>query len=648
MTFQLGEVVRDRYRIVQVLANGGMGIVYRATDESLGIDVAIKESLSGMISAERFKKNATQIAGLHHAGIPRITDTFELENGIQVLVMDFIPGDDLLSRIQKSGPLKVKEAIKIISTIGGALSYLHTQNPPIIHQDVKPGNIRITPDGKAMLIDFDLALTIQENQTRPPLSELGLTPGFAAPEQYNNMSEPASDQYGLAATLYFLLTGSVLPDGLTRASGNSQLPEHSASRLPLDVSTCLERALRINPGDRYPDMQSFLTALSALAKNHSELTAITTRRLKNGGWKKPSRYIPFIVIAGLLIVGIVAVILFTTGNAPGSEAEPISTLSSLAPAASSADPAGIPATEEIVATKPASTPTTVKEILPTPLGGGTGEYAYVSENTGIPQIYLASTASNKSTQLTNVPDGACQPNWSPDGMKIVFISPCPTKAQISARTEPFAGSGLFILSIADNRIIPLPSQPGGDFDPAWSPDGDSIAFTTIRNVFAQVFLYDLNTDETLPLTPPTVANRQPAWSPDGNQLAYCSNKNGSLQVWIMGREGNDPKPFSVQINGAAFNPDWSSDGKSLVYSQTNSLRLVMKKVNQPSLGESVLNARLSYASNPDISPDGYWVLFDSNMDGDNQVYRITHEGTGVEPLTPKGEKSYQPAWKPAQ
>ncbi|HEX7555540.1 MAG TPA: serine/threonine-protein kinase, partial [Leptolinea sp.] len=180
MTLQIGEVVKDRYRIIQMLASGGMGIVYRANDESLGVDVALKVASPGGISSNRMQKMAALLAGLHHPNLPRITDIFELPDGGQVLVMDFISGEDLKTRIENKGPLSLGEAVKIITSAGSALQYLHSQSPAIIHQDIKPGNLRITPEGQVMLVDFDLITTLQENQNQHTTDEQGLTPGFAA------------------------------------------------------------------------------------------------------------------------------------------------------------------------------------------------------------------------------------------------------------------------------------------------------------------------------------------------------------------------------------------------------------------------------------------------------------------------------------
>jgi serine/threonine protein kinase len=241
MSLDIGQVIHNRYNISEVLASGGMGTVYRARDESLGIEVALKEFLPGKISIEHQRRNTALIAGLNHPAIPRVTDSFVTESGSQVLVMDYIPGDDLRSIIEKKGPLPTGKAINIISAIGSALHFLHKQNPPVIHQDVKPGNIRITPDGKAVLVDFDLATELIDSPFGKTTNDQGLTPGFAAPEQYNRMASPASDQYGLAATLFYLLTGVVLPDGISRASGNSDLPEQFVSRISIDLQTCLKK-----------------------------------------------------------------------------------------------------------------------------------------------------------------------------------------------------------------------------------------------------------------------------------------------------------------------------------------------------------------------------------------------------------------------
>ncbi len=647
MTFQIGEVVRDRYRIVQVLASGGMGIVYRAKDESLGIDVALKVSFAGTIPAERFRQNAECLSGLHHPAIPRITDTFEAETGEQVLVMDYIPGDDLKTRVEKNGPIKLREAIQIILTVGSALNYLHRQTIPVIHQDVKPGNIRITPDGKPILIDFDLSAAIQENQTRPPLSEIGFTPGFAAPEQYNNMGIPASDQYGLAATLFYLLTATTIPDGLSRASGTTHLPEYTGSRIPLDIYTCLEKALRINPADRYPDIQSFMNALSAVASEKTNINVDTTRRIQRR--KNRTKMVVLLAIfASVIITGLFIGFNLFEARTSLIKTEPTDTKALITVEPTIQQTVGLFPTEELEPI-PSSVPTgnLPADVLPTPLGGGSGEYAYVNENTGVPQIYIASTGLGNSIQITTVPDGACQPDWSPDGRRIVFISPCQPKNRLSGKSEPYANSGLFIINVDSRQVIPIPSKPGGDFDPAWSPDGTQIAYTTIRNKVPQIFTYDFATENSQELTQAGIINRQPAWSPDGSRIAYSSNMNGSLQIWIMKNDQSEAKAFSIQVNGAAFTADWSPDGKSIVYSQTNSYRLVKQGYGLSSPSENILNPQIHYANNPDFSPDGYWILFDSNMSGTNRIYRVTRDGAGVEPLTPEDEKSYQPVWKPA-
>src|SRR5512141_2379322 len=158
MTLERDTILHRRYRIVEILGQGGMGSVYRAVDETLGVDVAVKENLFTTDEyARQFRLEAVILANLRHPNLPRVSDHFELGDQGQYLVMDFIEGEDLRNRMDRLGMISEEDATQIGAAICDALNYLHSRKPPILHRDIKPGNVKITPEGHIFLVDFGLA-----------------------------------------------------------------------------------------------------------------------------------------------------------------------------------------------------------------------------------------------------------------------------------------------------------------------------------------------------------------------------------------------------------------------------------------------------------------------------------------------------------
>ncbi|NJM05989.1 serine/threonine protein kinase [Candidatus Gracilibacteria bacterium] len=204
--------VHDRYIVRRTIGQGGMGAVYEASDERLGNTVALKQMLlSGPQFSTAFQREARLLAGLRHASLPKVTDYFTDAHG-QFLVMEYIPGSDLGSLLgQRGRPFAVAEVLDWADQILQALEYLHCQQPPIVHRDIKPQNLKMTPGGDIVLLDFGLAKGMGGlgSQVATTASLFGYTPNYAPLEQIQGSGTgPASDLYALGATLHHLLTGT--------------------------------------------------------------------------------------------------------------------------------------------------------------------------------------------------------------------------------------------------------------------------------------------------------------------------------------------------------------------------------------------------------------------------------------------------------
>jgi len=274
MALTAGSILENRYRIEHLMGRGGMGAVYRAYDLRLQQTVAVKENtVSGsglspdVLDAARrqFEREALMLAQLRHPGLPRVIDHFVTPEGNQYLVMDFIPGDDLGQIIARGGPVPEARAIAWMEQACSALEYLHSQKPPIIHRDVKPQNIKVTPQGQVFLVDLGIA-KVGEVGSQTMAGAMNVTPGFSPPEQYTMTgTDVRTDIYALGATLYALLTGQVPPDSISLQSGDRQLvpPRQMNSAISPTVQQAILSAMAARRTDRPHSVSEFWRMLSA-------------------------------------------------------------------------------------------------------------------------------------------------------------------------------------------------------------------------------------------------------------------------------------------------------------------------------------------------------------------------------------------------
>lgn len=271
MTLKLDQRLQQgRYRIRDRLGQGGMGTVYLAEDLNLaGRLVAIKENTDTSPEAQtQFKREAVMLASLTHPNLPRVSDHFIEPTGRQYLVMDYIQGDDLREILQKhNAPLPEAVALEWIEQVMNALEYMHNwvdpttrKVNPIIHRDIKPGNIKRTPDGRIVLVDFGLARFVEGSVTI--MGARAVTPGYSPIEQYTGGTDQRSDLYALGATLYAMITRLKPPEAPTIAAGATlPLPRKLNPQISRNTERVILRAMQIQPAERYSTLREMRAAL---------------------------------------------------------------------------------------------------------------------------------------------------------------------------------------------------------------------------------------------------------------------------------------------------------------------------------------------------------------------------------------------------
>ena len=276
-----GSLLQDRYRIVKQLGRGGMGAVYEAVDQRLGITVALKEVLSAEPSMRKqFEHEARLLASMQHPALPRVSDHF-VEGNRAFLVMQFISGIDLAGIMsQQSGAFPRDQVIAWADQLLDALIYLHSRDRQVIHRDIKPHNLKLTATGQIVLLDFGLAKAEHaDSSVTSSRAFFGYTKHYAPLEQIQDeRTDPRSDIYALGATLYHLLTGIKPPDALVRASAllsGEPDPLKLAYKIhPLvgaEISTILYKAMALKSEERFSTATEFREALRRIRREpHAE------------------------------------------------------------------------------------------------------------------------------------------------------------------------------------------------------------------------------------------------------------------------------------------------------------------------------------------------------------------------------------------
>ena len=288
---EIGTVLGGRYRLIELLGQGGMATIYRARDAQLERDVAVKvlrpEYGRDPDFFARFRQEAQSAASLNHPGVVAVYD-YGTDPAGPFIIMELVDGEDLASIIRRSGALPPKQAARLTAQIARAIAAAHTSG--FVHRDIKPSNVLVTSEGKVKVTDFGIARAIAEAALTLPGTTLGSVHYFSPEQARGEMATPASDIYSLGIVLYELLTGrrpwegdSAAAIATARLTGPVPSPSAVRSGVPPILEAIARKAMATDAADRFVSAEAMADALDRFTAAQSPGAAPTAASGAAGG-----------------------------------------------------------------------------------------------------------------------------------------------------------------------------------------------------------------------------------------------------------------------------------------------------------------------------------------------------------------------------
>lgn len=673
---QLKEILGPAYRLDRELAGAGMSRVFVATEVELDRQVVVKvlpPDLSAGINTDRFRREIQLAARLQHPHIVPLMAA-GARGSLLYYTMPFIAGENLRARLSRSGELPVQEATRILREIADALGYAHSQG--VVHRDIKPENILISGT-HALVTDFGVSKALTSATAETPavdstLTSLGMalgTPAYMAPEQAaaDPMVDHRADIYALGVVGYELLAGRTPFPGLnpqqTLAAHVTTAPAPVAQhrpQLPPGLATVIMRCLEKRASDRWQSAADLHGALEPYAITSGASAPFQPAEARRGFVWTPQR---IAIIAGAVGLAATALIMTTVAFRGGSETLVVANTSQV-----SSNP-GL-------------------EIHPSISPDGR-MVAYVTRASGRQRLFVRQVSGGRAIALTDTSVNAQWPRWSSDGSTILYRSGGDAWSVPALGGSPVPVSGLDSLfqctwSNAGDRFACV-----NDFDgrlavvdrggkrryltaadaeniaaPAWSADDRSIAFTTgnpgfvvgqeIGNIApSSIWVVSANGGQPVRVTDQSNLNAAAVWTPDGS-LLFVSSRGGTRDIYKQRLSADlTPRGLPVRVT-TGLNPhtiSLSRDGRTLAYSAFTTVSNIWTTTAGRSPGENVGAARPVTTGNQTIesgrvSPDGKWLAYDSNLDGDQEIYKVLIAGGEPQQLTSNDFDDFNPHWSP--
>jgi len=397
-----------------------MGAVYLAHQQGKETTpLAIKENIFYIDDSMRnqFEREASVLMGLNHPNLPKVSDHFFETSGKQYLVMEYVDGDDLQQWLRKHKTVPEDKALAWADELLSTLTYLHTRPKTILHRDIKPSNIKITPQGKLVLIDFGLVKLYGGDLTSVLSSQRGFTPNYAPPEQANGneRTDPSSDLYAVGATLYHLLSGQMpAPAGDRAADTQLLLP---LRKLRPDISNkteaLVQKAMSLSKTSRFQSAEEMRQAVAYAQTKSGRIDLRSLRPVARG------RLEIIFTIVGVIIM-VIGLALLTGLIAQISNASP-STLAS-----NTTRPTAPPTPAPTATAEPTNAPTATEMINPTATPNPTSTLPKVS---AVLPSALPTRTATATTTPTKLPV-----TETPSPTPLATRTPIPTRTRVPTAT----------------------------------------------------------------------------------------------------------------------------------------------------------------------------------------------------------------------